>query len=129
SLDVHVRSRLSARFTLDVAFAAAPGTTIVFGASGSGKSPLPRLVAGLRAPDEGRIAIDGRVLVDVATHVDVAPPERRVGFVFQHLALFPHLTAAENIGYGLSRLTAAERQARTAAIATSFGIAHLLGNR
>jgi molybdate transport system ATP-binding protein len=129
SLDVRVRSRVSPRFALDVAFTAAPGTTIVFGASGSGKTTLLRLVAGLRVPDQGRIAIDGRVLVDVAGHVDVAPPERRVGFVFQHLALFPHLTAAENIGYGLSRLPAAERRARTAAIARSFGIAHLLGNR
>jgi molybdate transport system ATP-binding protein len=129
SLDVRVRSRLSPRFTLDVAFTAAAGTTIVFGASGSGKTTLLRLVAGLRAPDEGRIAIDGRALVDVDAHIDVAPPQRRVGFVFQQLALFPHLTAADNIGYGLSRLTAAARQARISAIAQSFGIAHLLGNR
>ena len=129
SLDVRVRSRLSPRFTLDVAFIAAPGTTIVFGASGSGKTTLLRLVAGLRAPDEGRIAIDRRVLVDVAAHVDVAPPLRRVGFVFQQLALFPHLTAADNIGYGLSQLTAKARQARISTIAKSFGIAHLLGHR
>jgi molybdate transport system ATP-binding protein len=129
SLEVRVRSRVSARFALDVAFTAAPGTTIVFGASGSGKTTLLRLVAGLRAPDEGRIAIDGRVLVDVDARVDVAPPHRRVGLVFQQLALFPHLTAAENIGYGVSNLTAPERRARTAAIAKSFGIEHLLGNR
>ena len=129
SLEVRVRSRLSRRFQLDVAFTAAPGTTIVFGASGSGKTTLLRLVAGLQAPDEGRIAIDGRVVADTGARVHVAPPERRVGFVFQHLALFPHLTAAENIGYGLSRLPAPERDARTRAIAASFGIAHLLGNR
>src|SRR6185295_15154072 len=129
SLEVRVRSRLSRRFQLDVAFTAAPGTTIVFGASGSGKTTLLRLVAGLQSPDEGRIAIDGRVVADTGARVHVAPPERRVGFVFQHLALFPHLTAAENIGYGLSRLPASERDARTRAIAASFGIAHLLGNR
>ena len=99
SLDVRVRSRLSSRFTLDVAFTAAAGTTIVFGASGSGKTTLLRLVAGLRTPDEGRIAIDGRVLVDVGADVDVAPPQRRVGLVFQQLALLPHHTAAENNSY------------------------------
>jgi molybdate transport system ATP-binding protein len=129
SLDVRVRTRLSPRFQLDVAFTAAPGTTIVFGASGSGKTTLLRSVAGLMSPDEGRIAIHDRVLVDVRARVDVAPPERRVGFVFQHLALFPHLTAAANIAYGLSRLPAPERRRRTTAIATSFGIAHLLARR
>jgi molybdate transport system ATP-binding protein len=129
SLDVSVRTRLSPRFQLDVAFTAAAGTTIVFGASGSGKTTLLRLVAGLASPDRGRIAIDDRVLVDVSARVDVPPPERRVGLVFQELALFPHLTAAENIGYGLSRLPPAERRQRIAAIATSFGIAHLLAHR
>ena len=129
SLEVRVRTRLSPRFQLDVAFAAAPGTTIVFGASGSGKTTLLRSVAGLAAADEGRIAIDDRVLLDVAGRVNVPPPDRRVGFVFQHLALFPHLTTAANIAYGLSPLPAAERHARTTAIAASFGIAHLLAHR
>src|SRR5262249_26012377 len=56
-------------------------------------------------------------------------PLRRVGFVFQHLALFPHLTAAENIAYGLARLPPPQRRERIAAIAASFGLAHLLGHR
>jgi molybdate transport system ATP-binding protein len=129
SLEVRVRTRLSPRFQLDVAFTAAPGTTIVFGASGSGKTTLLRSVAGLTSPEAGRIAIDDRVLLDVNARVDVPTPQRRVGLVFQHLALFPHLTAADNIGYGLARLTAAERRDRTMAIATSFGIAHLLAHR
>src|SRR5262245_17191919 len=129
SLDVRLRTRLSPRFQLDVAFAAAPGTTIVFGASGSGKTTLLRSVAGLAPADEGRIAIDDRVLLDVAGRVDVPPPNRRVGFVFQHLALFPHLTTAANIASRLPPLPAAERQARTTAIAASFGIAHLLARR
>ncbi|HJZ74589.1 MAG TPA: molybdenum ABC transporter ATP-binding protein [Vicinamibacterales bacterium] len=129
SLDVRVRTRLSPRFQLDVAFTAAPGTTIVFGASGSGKTTLLRSVAGLAATDQGRIAINDRVLLDVAARINVPPPGRRVGFVFQHLALFPHLTIAENIAYGLSRQPATERDAKTTAMATSFGIAHLLARR
>ena len=129
SLDVRVRTRLSPRFQLDVVFTAAAGTTILFGASGAGKTTLLRSVAGLTSPDEGRIVIGDRVLVDAAAGIDVATPARRVGFVFQQLALFPHLSAAENIEYGLSRLPAPERRARTSAIAASFGIAHLLGRR
>jgi molybdate transport system ATP-binding protein len=129
TLDVRLRKRLSPGFQLDVAFTAAAGTTIVFGASGSGKTTLLRSVAGLASPDDGRIAIGDRVLLDVPARLDVPPPERRVGLVFQHLALFPHLTADENIAYGLWRLPAPERRARTAAIAESLGIAHLLARR
>ncbi|HMF97652.1 MAG TPA: ATP-binding cassette domain-containing protein [Vicinamibacterales bacterium] len=129
SLDVRLRTRLSPRFRLDVAFTAAPGTTIVFGASGSGKTTLLRSVAGLAATDEGRIAINDRVLLDVGARINVPPPGRRVGLVFQHLALFPHLTIAENIAYGLPRQPATKRDAQTTAIATSFGIAHLLAHR
>ncbi|HEY7170688.1 MAG TPA: molybdenum ABC transporter ATP-binding protein [Vicinamibacterales bacterium] len=129
SLDVRLRKRLSPRFQLDVAFAAAPGVTIVFGASGSGKTTLLRAVAGLAVPDSGRVAIGDRVLFDSSGGIAVAAADRRIGFVFQNLALFPHLTAAANIEYGLSRLTTAERRRRTAAIAESFRIGHLLAQR
>jgi molybdate transport system ATP-binding protein len=129
NLSVRARKRLSPRFLIDVAFDAAPGVTILFGESGSGKTSLLRCVAGLTQPDEGRIVIGDRVLFDAATSVHIEPARRHVGFVFQHLALFPHLTAAENIAYGLSQLPAPERVDRTAAIAASFRIAHLLGRR
>jgi molybdate transport system ATP-binding protein len=129
SLEVRVRKRLSSRFNLDIAFTAAPGVTIVFGESGSGKTTLLRCVAGLASPDQGRIAIGDRVLYDAQARIDVGPARRRAGLVFQHLALFPHLTVDENIAYGLSRLPAAERRARTHAIAASFGIAHVLTHR
>ena len=129
NLAVQVRTRLSPHFQLDIAFDAAPGVTIVFGESGSGKTTLLRSVAGLVRPDAGRIAIGDRVLFDATVGADVPPPQRRVGFVFQHLALFPHLTAADNIAYGLTRLPADERRARVAAIADSFRIAHLLARR
>ena len=129
NLSVRLRTRLSSRFALDVAFVAAPGVTIVFGESGSGKTTLLRCVAGLAQPDEGRIAIGDRALLDTSANVNVEPSRRQVGFVFQHLALFPHLTAAENIAYGLSHLPPPERHRRAAAIAESFRISHLLGRR
>ena len=129
NLAVRVRTRLSPQFRLDVDFDAAPGVTIVFGESGSGKSTLLRCVAGLTQPDEGLIRLGDRTLFDASTGVTVAPARRRIGFVFQHLALFPHLTAADNIAYGMARLPPAERRDRTAAIAKSFRIGHLLERR
>src|SRR5262249_43403301 len=69
------------------------------------------------------------VLFDSRTAVAVEPSRRRVGFVFQHLALFPHLSAADNIAYGLATVPAGERRQRVARIATSFGIHHLLDRR
>ena len=129
NLAVRVRKRLSPQFLLDVDFEVAPGVTIVFGESGSGKSTLLRCVAGLTEPDEGAIRLGDRVLFDARAGVSIEPSRRRIGFVFQHLALFPHLTAADNIAYGMARLPPAERRGRTAAIAKSFRIAHLLERR
>jgi molybdate transport system ATP-binding protein len=129
NLSVRARKRLSPRFRIDVTFDVAPGVTIVFGESGSGKTTLLRCLAGLTPPDEGRILIGDRVLFDGSVGVNVAPSRRQVGFVFQHLGLFPHLSAADNIAYGLSQLSLSERLGRLAAIATSFRIGHLLNRR
>ena len=97
------------QFSLDVDFNAAPGFTILFGASGAGKTTLLDCVAGLATPDAGRIAVGERVLFDANQHeanarVDVSVAKRGVGYVLQDLALFPHLTVAENIAFGLDRL-------------------------
>lgn len=129
TLSIQVRKRLSASFALDVAFVAAPGVTIVFGESGSGKSTLLRCVAGLTAPDDGAVAIGERVVFDRARGVNVEPAMRRTGYVFQHLALFPHLTVAGNIGYGLTALPRPDRRARISAIAEAFRIGRLLDCR
>lgn len=110
---------------LDVAFQAPPGFNIVFGASGAGKTTLLNCVAGLTRPDAGRIAVDGSVLFDSARHFSVSVAQRRIGYVFQDLALFPHLTAEQNIGYGLAKFQQRERQSRTLAILESLKIAHL----
>jgi molybdate transport system ATP-binding protein len=128
-LDVRARKRLTTQFTLDVDFTVPPGVTILFGASGSGKTTLLRCVAGLLRPDAGSLVVGDDVLFDADRGIDVRPSQRRFGFVFQHLALFPHLTAAQNIGYGLSGVTPSERRARVAAIAESLHISAVLNRR
>ncbi|WP_126425218.1 ABC transporter ATP-binding protein [Brevibacillus marinus] len=82
----------------------------ILGESGSGKSTLLRLIAGLETPSAGKIRIADRIVVDEQTFV--APEQRGVGMVFQDYALFPHLTVAQNIAFGLHRLSRAARKAR-----------------
>ena len=125
-LSVTVRKQLSTAFTLDVSFSVPAGITILFGESGSGKSTLLRSVAGLLQPDAGRIAIGERVLFDSAESQNVAPGKRKIGYVSQRLALFPHMSVAANLEYGLTRLPADARRERTHAIAESFRISHVL---
>jgi len=112
-------------FVLDVEFNAAPGFTILFGPSGAGKTTLLDCVAGLAESDAGRISIGDRVLFDAAQCINVPVSKRRVGYVFQNLALFPHLTVEQNIQFGLAHLTPAESASRTSAILEAFRIPHL----
>lgn len=93
----------------------------LLGPSGSGKSTVLRAIAGFEHVRAGRILLGGRVLSSPAEHV---PPEQRhVGLMFQEYALFPHLTAEQNVGFGLRRLDAAERRARVAALLDLVGLA------
>jgi molybdate transport system ATP-binding protein len=127
-LEAQLRKRTTAPgrdFVLEVEFRAAPGFTILFGASGAGKTTLLDCVAGLVTPDAGRIAIGERILFDSSQGADVAVAKRRVGYVFQDLALFPHLTVEQNVAYGLSHLPKKARSERAAAILQAFRIAHL----
>ena len=128
-LTASIRSRLHSGFTLDLDVRAAPGITMVFGPSGSGKSTLLNCLAGLRRPDAGRIAVGDRVWFDQTRGVNVPVRRRHVGFVFQELALFPHMSVEQNLQYGIADLPPADRRSRTAAIAQSFRIAHLLDRR
>jgi molybdate transport system permease protein len=88
-------------FCLDVAFAAHPQPLGVLGASGAGKSMLLKCIAGMETPDRGQIALNGRVLFDAEQQINLPSRDRRVGMIFQHYALFPHLTVRENIAFGL----------------------------
>lgn len=109
-------------FTLDVEFQADPGFTILFGASGAGKTTLLDSIAGLRTPDSGRISVGDRDLFDSSRGIDVTVARRRVGYVFQSLALFPHLTVEQNVSYGLSHLPQAQRAQRVTAILEALRI-------
>jgi molybdate transport system ATP-binding protein len=122
-------------FSLDVDFNAAPGFTILFGASGAGKTTLLDCVAGLATPDAGRIAVGERVLfeankddahkLDANARVNVSVAKRGVGYVLQDLALFPHLTVERNTEYGLAHLPRQSRKLRAAAMLQEFHIEHL----
>lgn len=91
-------------FSLDVAFEApTPGTTALFGRSGAGKSTIIAAVAGLTRPTACHIAIDDTVLADTQRDVFIAPEQRRIGLVFQDTRLFPHMSVAANLRYGLRR--------------------------
>lgn len=125
ALQVRVRRRLASDaggFELDVAFVLEKGITILFGPSGAGKTTLLDCIAGLTSPDKGRIVIGTRVLFDSEERIDLSAMERRVGYVFQDLALFPHLTVEANVAYGLSRLKAEERNRRVVGALQSLGI-------
>lgn len=113
------------KFVLDVAFEAPAGFTILFGASGAGKTTLLDCIAGLSTPDSGYIAIADRVLFDSSQRLNLAVANRRAGYVFQSLALFPHMTVEQNVGYGLAHLPQAERTRRVTAILEAFRIAPL----
>jgi molybdate transport system ATP-binding protein len=112
-------------FLLDVAFEAAAGFTILFGASGAGKTTLLDCIAGLTTPDSGRISVGDRLLFDSSQGIHVAVAQRRVGYVFQTLAIFPHMTVRENVGYGLAHFPHAQRAARVDAILHAFRIGSL----
>jgi len=124
-----VRKQLGPSFTLDVALSLEPGITMLFGASGSGKTTLLRALAGLLTPDAGSITIGERVVFSVVPPINIPAEHRGVGYVFQQLALFPHMTVADNIGYGLGDVDPAVRRQQVLAIAESFQIGHLLSRR
>lgn len=103
SLEASIRQRFGS-FALDVAFSIQePGITALFGASGAGKSTTVNALAGLFKPREGRIVIDGRVVLDSACGIFVPPHKRRVGYVFQDARLFPHLNVCDNLKFGWRR--------------------------
>jgi molybdate transport system ATP-binding protein len=129
TLAASVRKRLSGGFELDVSLSVDRGITMLFGASGSGKTTLLRAIAGLLVPDAGSIAIGQRVLFSTSPKVNLPVEQRNVGYVFQQLALFPHLTIGENIAYGLSGANRAARYERVHRAASAFRIEHLLSRR
>jgi molybdate transport system ATP-binding protein len=111
-LQVSVVKRLPG-FVLEATWEAGDGVAVLFGPSGAGKTVTLQCLAGLVRPDAGRISVDGRVLFDAVAGIDVPPQRRRVGYVFQGYALFPHLTVGDNIAFGLRDRPRADRRRRT----------------
>ena len=95
---LEVSAQASAPIPLDVAFRVAPGELLALvGHSGSGKTTLLRMIAGLWTPGQAHVAVDGRTWLDTGARVNLPPHRRRVGLVFQNYALFPHMSAAQNV--------------------------------
>src|SRR5437899_6548234 len=116
-------------FALDVSIEVPAGITILFGGSGAGKSTLLDCIAGLTRPDEGRILLGGDVLFDSVRAIHIPAPKRRIAYVFQTLALFPHLSAEENVAYGLRNLPEEQRRERVGEILMVFRVEKLRKQR
>ncbi|MFP5368820.1 MAG: ABC transporter ATP-binding protein, partial [Actinomycetes bacterium] len=110
--------------SLDLNIPAGELVTLI-GPSGCGKSTTLRLAAGLERPDQGIIRVAGEVVADKRRFAE--PEKRRVGLVFQDYALFPHMTVAQNVEFGLDRLTRGERRARTGEVLDLVRLGHLAG--
>ena len=90
-------------FMLDIAFRSTSQRIVLFGPSGAGKSLTLQTIAGLITPDEGEIVLNGTTLLDTANVIDLSPQARRIAYLFQDYALFPHLNVRQNIAFGLKR--------------------------
>lgn len=112
-------------FELDVCFMLGTSWTVLFGPSGAGKSTLLRILSGLLAADRGYISLGERILTHTYSGLQVGPGKRRIGFVTQQAALFPHLTARANIAFGLHALQHEERDARVGEMLALFDAASL----
>jgi molybdate transport system ATP-binding protein len=103
-VDIHKTLRSGERvFQLQASFESSSQRVVVYGSSGAGKSQMMKAVAGLMTPDSGRIELAGRCLYDSAGGVNLPAQQRKVAYLFQDYALFPHLNVRQNIGFGLQR--------------------------
>ncbi len=125
NLDVAVEKQYSG-FHLKACFNITGKRTGVFGPSGSGKSTLMYVLAGLLRPDQGHILLDGDTLVDTARHIHVSPEKRRIGVVFQHAHLFPHINVQQNLMYGYKRIPESERKISPGVLIDVLSLSHLL---
>ncbi|NOX81132.1 MAG: molybdenum ABC transporter ATP-binding protein [Deltaproteobacteria bacterium] len=127
-LEVSVRKNFGT-FRIEAEFSLSGNRCGIFGPSGSGKSTLVHMLAGLLKPDRGRIILAGRPLFDDARGINLPPEERRIGVVFQHAHLFPHMNVQRNLLYGWQRTAAAERQIAPEALIEVLNLDSLLERR
>ena len=130
SLSVDISRHLNG-FDLEVSFRVddPTETLALLGPSGCGKSMTLKCIAGIVAPDEGRIVLNDRVLFDSAARVNLRPQERRVGYLFQNYALFPNMTVEQNVGVGVLGVSREERAARVAEQLAAFRLEGLAAKR
>lgn len=128
TLTVDTKTRLG-QFSLDVSFTSEKGVTALFGRSGSGKTSVIRMIAGLSRPDQGRIVLDGDVVMDASKGVFLPPHKRRFGYVFQEARLFPHLDVRKNLNYGRWFAPKTGRTDNFDQVVELLGIAALLERR
>jgi molybdate transport system ATP-binding protein len=127
-LRVDIQKQLG-EFSLQAAFESEGRVTGLFGASGSGKTSLVNMIAGLLRPDRGTIAIDGETVDDVAAGVHVPAYRRRIGYVFQDARLFPHLDVRQNLDYGRRMNRLDDDPAQRKRVTDLLDIGHLLDRR
>ena len=128
-LRVEARTQVGA-LDLDLDVEVGPGETLALaGPSGAGKTSVLRIAAGLLRPDQGVVACGETTWLDTAAGIDVVPERRRCGYVFQDYALFDHLTAAQNVAYGLTGLRRPARRDRAHDLLARFGLADRTGAR
>lgn len=121
SLSVDIEKKVGA-FHLRTAFEAENETMALLGASGCGKSMTLRCIAGILRPDKGKIVLNGRTLFDSDKHIDLPPQQRRIGYLFQQYALFPHMTVEKNILAGTREGSRAARKAAADDIMRTLGL-------
>ncbi|MFT4180382.1 MAG: molybdenum ABC transporter ATP-binding protein [Rhizobium sp.] len=128
TLSVDIRHRLG-NFSLEAAFTSDGGVTALFGRSGSGKTSMVRIIAGLIRPDQGHVSLDGTLLADSDRHLFVPRHRRRFGYVFQEARLFPHLSVRQNLNYGRWFAPRKERGESFDGVVDLLGIEALLDRR
>jgi molybdate transport system ATP-binding protein len=129
-VDVEVARGQRAPFLVRAHFVVPAGITVLFGASGCGKTTVLEAIAGVRRPRAGSLRLGSTTWCDVAVGRHLAPQQRGVSLVFQSLALFPHMSALENVAFGIDRrLAAPEREARARAMLERMAAAHLADRR
>ena len=127
-LRVDVSKQLG-EFSIEASFASEGRVTGLFGASGSGKTSLINMIAGLLRPDRGIITLDGETLDDTAAHIHVPVHRRRIGYVFQDARLFPHLDVRQNLDYGRRMNRLAEDPAAHKRVIDLLDIGNLMDRR